>query len=443
MYMAHGQVRRTKDGTHVEQRLASSSKLLSDGTAIAPRFYVTDANSGQLLYDYDLQHKTFTSQPTTPYEKGDMWTNGTDLFVCIWTRGTGAFDSSDWELATDYSSDALAKEAKELAESATKGLANYVTSNDKVVAGLQSQIDGSVSTWFYAYVPSATNEPTSGWTDDATRNEHLGDLFYDTSTGYCYRYMLDGTTYAWSRITDTDVTTALASAAKAQDTADSKRRVFVEQPTPPYDVGDMWVQGSTGDILRCLTSKAAGTSYAATDWVLASKYTDDAVAEEAKRLAASKAVNFVSDTLPSPPYSVGDTWTNIGANTVSTCVTARADGETALDSDWKLSGKAGADAILVCVVSSEGEAFKNNEVSTTLDVTIFHGAKSVTTKEQLVAEFSSAYYLRWWYRARGATGYSELSSTDPRLSNDGFTLSVSPKDVDQQTIFRCTLDDGK
>ena len=104
---------------------------------------------------------------------------------------------------------------------------------------------------------------------------------------------------------------------------------------------------------------------------------------------------------------------------------------------------AGADAILVCVVSSEGEAFKNNEVSTTLDVTIFHGAKSVTTKEQLVAEFSSAYYLRWWYRARGATGYSELSSTDPRLSNDGFTQSVSPKDVDQQTIFRCTLDDGK
>jgi hypothetical protein len=48
----------------------------------------------------------------------------------------------------------------------------------------------------------------------------------------------------------------------------------VNQPTPPYDIGDLWVQGASGDIMRCQTPKATG-SYQVSDWVKASKYTDD------------------------------------------------------------------------------------------------------------------------------------------------------------------------
>ena len=87
--------------------------------------------------------------------------------------------------------------------------------------------------------------------------------------------MKSGSTYSWERITDTDVTKALADAAKAQDTADSKRRVFYNTPTVPYDAGDLWVQGSDGDILRCAQAKTSAGSYNRNDWVLASKYTDD------------------------------------------------------------------------------------------------------------------------------------------------------------------------
>ncbi len=54
-----------------------------------------------------------------------------------------------------------------------------------------------------------------------------------------------------------------------------KRRTFTSTPAPPYDVGDLWTEGSTGDIKRCKTAKAAGGSYSAADWELASKYTDD------------------------------------------------------------------------------------------------------------------------------------------------------------------------
>lgn len=73
----------------------------------------------------------------------------------------------------------------------------------------------------------------------------------------------------------TTADTAKANAAAAQGAADSKRRVFYSTPTVPYDAGDLWVQGSVGDILRCAQAKTSAGSYNRNDWVLASKYTDD------------------------------------------------------------------------------------------------------------------------------------------------------------------------
>ena len=86
--------------------------------------------------------------------------------------------------------------------------------------------------------------------------------------------MQDGATWKWQLVQDTDITLALAAAEKAQDTADHKRRVFVVQPEPPYDIGDLWTQGSNGDLMRCKVARASG-SYSVDDWEKASKYTDD------------------------------------------------------------------------------------------------------------------------------------------------------------------------
>lgn len=71
--------------------------------------------------------------------------------------------------------------------------------------------------------------------------------------------------------------------------ADARRRIFSEQPAPPYDVGDVWMQGADGDILRCRAAKAAGQSFAAADWAAASKYTGDAAANAALAQAAANA----------------------------------------------------------------------------------------------------------------------------------------------------------
>lgn len=162
--------------------------------------------------------------------------------------------------------------AKEKAETEVNNFISNTYTTD--INNLQSQIDGQIETFFYDYEPTLQNIPASGWTTNEERKKHEGDLFYWKSKGYAYRFMQDGATWKWQLVQDTDITLALAAAEKAQDTADHKRRVFVVQPKPPYDIGDLWTQGSNGDLMRCKVARASG-SYSVDDWEKASKYTDD------------------------------------------------------------------------------------------------------------------------------------------------------------------------
>lgn len=144
--------------------------------------------------------------------------------------------------------------------------------------GLQAQIDGQIQTWFDSYIPAPDNAPASGWATEEEKINHLGDIFYivDNATigGQAYRWAQVGGVYQWVLIEDVEVAKALADAARAQDTADGKRRVFVSQPVPPYDVGDLWAQGDGGDLMRCNTARESG-AYVASDWGKASDYTND------------------------------------------------------------------------------------------------------------------------------------------------------------------------
>lgn len=182
-------------------------------------------------------------------------------------------------------------------ENSAKGLTeeqvNNIINNSQVITDLQNQVDGAIETWFYEGVPTLKNAPASSWTTDKDKDTHLGDLYYDNKTGKAYRFAKDGNTYKWTIITDTDIAKALSDASKAQETADGKMKVFSTQPNPPYQVGDIWVNatypsdGSTykNEVLRCQTNKAAGSLFAIGDWIKASKYTDDTVANAAKKAA--------------------------------------------------------------------------------------------------------------------------------------------------------------
>ena len=155
-------------------------------------------------------------------------------------------------------------------------LKDFVSSVTETIGELQDQVDGNITTWFYSGVPTLQNEPASSWNTNEEKNNHLGDLYYDKETGYAYRFSLENSTYSWLKLTDSDVTEALAIANSAKDTADSKRRVFLEQPEPPYENGDMWIKNN--EIYICQISKSAGQTFAENDFINNLKYTDDTYA---------------------------------------------------------------------------------------------------------------------------------------------------------------------
>lgn len=226
----------------------------------------------EVFDEIDGKAQIFINEPVPPYRVGDLWFDADtqELLTCVESRDTGKCVKSDWQKKTKYTDDS--------------GLNTFISAvyNPKI-AELQNQIDGQIETWYYDYEPTLQNEPASLWTTSTEREKHLGDLFYWSSKGFAYRFMKDEATWKWQLVQDTDITKALAVAEKAQDTADHKRRVFVVTPQPPYDIGDLWVQGETGDIMRCRVPKSDSSEYAVDDWEKASKYTDDTRANEVQK----------------------------------------------------------------------------------------------------------------------------------------------------------------
>lgn len=226
----------------------------------------------EVFDEIDGKAQIFIITPVPPYRVGDLWFDADtqELLTCVESRDKGSCVKSDWQKKTKYTDDS--------------GLNTFISAvYDPKIAELQSQIDGQIETWFYDHEPSLQNEPAVNWTTNEQRKDHEGDLFFWKSTGYSYRFLQDGAVWKWQIVQDTDISKALAAAEKAQDTADHKRRVFVVTPQPPYDIGDLWVQGDDGDIMRCCVARSESASFSASDWEKASKYTDDTRANEVQK----------------------------------------------------------------------------------------------------------------------------------------------------------------
>lgn len=236
-----------------------------------------------------------------------------DMYVGDRPTKENGYEGSSY-IRYDSSTKQLSVKGKISAKSTVDGkeLSQYF----KKIADLQNQVDGAIETWFYDGVPTLENAPAISWKTDKDKEIHLGDLYYDNKTGKAYRFAKDSNTYKWTIITDTDIAKALSDARMAQETANGKMKVFSVQPTTPYQVGDIWVNatypsdGSTykNEVLRCQTNKAAGSQFAIGDWIKASKYTDDTVANAAKKAAedAQKAAQTAQTDIKNLGKTVTD-----------------------------------------------------------------------------------------------------------------------------------------
>lgn len=146
---------------------------------------------------------------------------------------------------------------------------------------MQEQIDGKIDTYYYEGTPTLNNLPASNWKTDEEKEKHVKDLYYDQATGYAYSFMKFETDkkieYVWSKIENKDTAEALSIANAAKDTADRKRSIFVEQPKPPYQNGDMWIRNN--EIYMCQIAKEDGQIFEEDDFINSLKYTDDTIAK--------------------------------------------------------------------------------------------------------------------------------------------------------------------
>lgn len=282
---------------------------------------LSDASKAQETADGKM--KVFSTQPIPPYQLGDIWVNATyptdgsiyknEILRCQTAKAKGSsFAIADWTKASKYTDDSALNTFKE----------EY--KND--MASYKEQLDEKVETWFYNYAPTTQNKPASDWTTDTLKSQHAGDLFYNTSNGYTYRW----TGTAWARIKDNDINTAMTAASKAQDTADGKRTVFTSQPTVPYDEGDLWASGGDDGktLMVCIKSRTTG-SFTSSEWVKANDSDLNAFAKTIEESLTGiqdqldkKAETWYQSTDPSTSWTTddakkkhkGDLWYNTSNN---------------------------------------------------------------------------------------------------------------------------------
>lgn len=183
------------------------------------------------------------------------------------------------------------------------------------INAVQQQSDKQLVIWFGDAVPSITTDPANEWADETTKELHEHDIYYNRSyveTGggraYSFERNPDGS-FSWHEITDADVLKSLEAAKHAQDTADGKRRVFVQAiPVPPYDAGDQWTNATfpdkyNNDLLVCVRPKTNGESFDIEDWQSAQHYTTKQF--EAEFNVGGKSISAVVTDLRTGLETVG------------------------------------------------------------------------------------------------------------------------------------------
>ena len=171
---------------------------------------------------------------------------------------------------------------------------------------IDTSTDGSTYTNQYT---SISNESSKAYTVPA-----------DIKTIRIRGYLTDGTT-----LLDEQILTIINDGGKK----------FTSIPTPPYNIGDLWLGGSNGDLKICIIAKALNDTYdIEADWELATKYTDDTVAD-------SKITTFIkgheTDGIPTSE-SIGDFW--VDTDDKNKLYRASIVGATAIDNigdtGWKI-----------------------------------------------------------------------------------------------------------
>jgi len=262
-----------------------------------------------------------------------------------------------------------------------------------------NQADSTV--WFYNGVPTLLNEPYKSFSD---ASEHVNDLYYDRETGYVYQLQYD-TTYSWVLIQDDALAQSLAIANSEADAQDNRRRIFYNEPTPPYDTGDIWVNEDL--IMRCRCSRD-GDSFKESEWVTQSNYSETCVLLDVRAVLNSFITN-VTDNY------VTNTRLETTKSTIEAEVTSKLDG---VDDS---SGNVTAASIVLAVNNSDSSVIVNaNKINLTGYVTATDlagtGTTTINGSNITTGDIKSSNYV-------ANTSGTKLSLTDGTIDTKNFKVT--------------------
>lgn len=317
----------------VEQKAADLASEL-DGTKATVEQVTTDlgevkttVSNAATKADQALQVSTSASQTAT--EARTTATSAYQDAQSALTQSSVASQTANavkTELETKYSTtDEIAEQyaTKSLVEQTSQSITSTVEATyatKATVEALENIANNAVQTWMGSGVPTLSNKPASDWNTADLKSQHSGDIYYDTDTGYSYRFgSSDGKNYSWSLIKDTDISKAVADAAKAQQTAEGVSDEVTQLKTDiPATYATKTEVKQTTDSIKSSVSEVATTANSAlskaTTVEQTAKGLQTTVTEQAEKLdgavttisQVSQKVDSVSSTITQVSGRVDD-----------------------------------------------------------------------------------------------------------------------------------------
>ena len=262
----------------VEQKAADLAESLESTNATVEQVTTdlgevkTTVSNAATKADQALQVSTSASQTAT--EAKTTATSAYQDAQSALTQSSTASQTANavkTELETKYSTtDEIAEQyaTKSLVEQTSQSITSTVEATyatKATVEALENIANNAVQTWMGSGVPTLSNKPASDWNTAELKSQHSGDIYYDTDTGYSYRFgSSDGNDYSWSLIKDTDISKAVADAAKAQQTAEGVSDEVTQLKTDiPATYATKTEVKQTTDSIKSTVSEVAATANSA------------------------------------------------------------------------------------------------------------------------------------------------------------------------------------
>lgn len=100
----------------------------------------------------------------------------------------------------------------------------------------------------------------------------------------------------------------------------------------------------------------------------------------------------------------------------------------------------GQSSIDISIESTNGYIFKNTDMEGDYNVKVIFDKQIIDNITDLRNTFSQNARIRWFFKSGNGADYVEMTPNNVSISNNGFTISVSPSDVSSRLAIRCCLD---